>query len=82
MKFIGLDCYTKGHKEIMRRLLRLKATITVAFGGEYNEDRHYCQVHIATEWTETELDDWLYRQKGIDYVGTFASSAEHCGLGV
>jgi hypothetical protein len=68
---LGIDVYTKDKKYIMRRLARLRATMYVCDGGMYMEDRNYSQIHLDTAWTEAELDAWLYRQKGIDYVGTF-----------
>jgi hypothetical protein len=68
---LGIDVPTKGKKETIRRLRRLKTTIEVSDGGVYWEDRYYSQIHIDTTWTEEQLDDWLYRTKGIEYVGTF-----------
>lgn len=34
-------------------------------------DSTYVQVLVETDWTETKLDDWLYNQADIDYMGTF-----------
>ena len=68
---LGIDVLTKGKKETIRRLRRLKTTIEVSDGGVYWEDRNYSQIHIDTTWTEEQLNDWLYRMKGIEYVGTF-----------
>lgn len=68
---IGIDTETSSKLTLMRRLKRLKTTVRVGDGGEYAQDRSYSQVVVQTTWTEEELDAWLYKTKGIDYVGTF-----------
>lgn len=69
---IGIDVATSHSKNLIRRLGRLKSTISVSFGGEYYTDKFFCQVHVETNMTESEMDDWLWRTKGIEYVGTFS----------
>jgi len=68
MKFI-IDTYTKGKKALIRKLSKLKTTLSCEDGGEYHQDRGLSQVWIETTWSESELDYWLYNQKGIDYIG-------------
>ena len=67
----GIDVETRHKGLLIHRLRALKTTESVEDGGEYYEDRNYSQVWLTTSWTEKELDDWLYRTKGIEYVGTF-----------
>lgn len=72
MNHLGIDVLTKDANKLIHRLRRLKTTIGVEYGGAYWEDRSYSQIHIATEMSEDELDDWLYRTKhGCDYQGVF-----------
>ena len=68
MKFI-IDVETIDKNHIIRRLDRLKTTISVEDNGEYHQDRSYSQIKIDTTWTEEKLEDWLY-QGNFDYVGT------------
>ena len=68
---LGIDVETKHKRKLITRLRSLKTTVMVEDGGEYREDRHISQVHIDTTWNESQLDDWLYRTKGIEYIGTF-----------
>lgn len=74
MKF-GIDVPTKGKGKTISRLRRLKTTMDVCDGGEYHADRGYSQIHIDTTWTIEQLDDWLYRVKGVDCDGTFDRGA-------
>lgn len=56
---------------IYHKLKRLKSTLSLEkpvnyyFGGVQNE----CIIRLETTKTETELDDWLYKTKGINYIG-------------
>lgn len=72
---LGIDVPTKGKGKTISRLRNLKTTLSVEDGGEYHEDRNYSQIHIDTTWTEDQLDAWLGRAKGVDYVGTFDRGA-------
>lgn len=76
MNKLGIDAPTKAVPNLVKRLKRLKTTDFVTDGGAYREDRSISQVLIDTAWTEKELDDWLYRTKGVDYIGTFERSPE------
>lgn len=76
MNKLGIDAPTKGVKALIRRLKRLKTTECVVDGGAYREDMSDGQVLIDTSWTEKELEDWLYRTKGIDYIGVFVRSPQ------
>jgi hypothetical protein len=73
----GIDVETKDKAKLIRRLRALKTTETAEDGGEYHENRQYSQVWITTSWTPEQLDDWLYRTKGVEYVGIFDRS-EKC----
>lgn len=64
-----IDVATKDKKKLMRRLRALKSTMSCEDGGEYHEERYYSQVHLETALTEQNVDDWLYKTKGFDYVG-------------
>jgi len=76
MNKLGIDAPTKGVKALIRRLKQLKATECVVDGGAYSEDMNISQVLIDTAWTEKELEDWLYRTKGVSYIGVFVRRAE------
>ena len=76
MNKLGIDVPTKGVKQLIRRLKALKTTEFVVDGGAYREDRSISQVLLDTSWTEKELEDWLYRTKGVDYIGVFVRRAE------
>lgn len=67
----GIDVETKDKKNLIRRLKRLKSTMSVTDGGCYHEDLNYSQVWIETTKESYELDNWLYDTKGVDYVGTW-----------
>lgn len=75
MNKLGIDAPTKVVKNLIRRLRQLKTTDFVTDGGCYREDMSISQVLIDTTWTEKELEDWLYRSKGVDYIGTFERCA-------
>lgn len=68
---LGIDVYTMDAKKIIRRLKRLKSTVSVTNGGQYREDAAYTQIHIETTKSEVELDNWLYTANAGDYVGVF-----------
>jgi len=76
MNKLGIDAPTKGVKSLIRRLKQLKTTDYVIDGGAYKEDTSISQVLIDTTWTEKELEDWLYRSKGMDYIGVFERSSQ------
>lgn len=71
LNHLGIDAPTESANEIIRRLKRLRTTTEVMHGGQYHQDRNYCQIHLTTKWGENDLERWLYAQKGIDYVGVF-----------
>ena len=71
MNHFGIDVYTKDKAKLIARLKRLVSTITATDGGEYREDKNLSQVHLTTNKTEAQLDAWLYKTKGIEYVGIF-----------
>ena len=77
--FIGIDCEVKDSKHLTKRLLALKSTERVVFGGVYREDPALCQLHVVTTKTESEVDHWLWSTQGIGYIGTFTSDATKCG---
>ena len=68
--FIDVPDKKEGNK-IYHKLKRLKSTLSIEkpvnyyFGGIQNE----CIIRLETTKTETELDNWLYNTKGVDYIG-------------
>lgn len=76
MNHFGIDVLTKDKRKLMTRLRGLVSTVSVADGGEYREDSIYSQVWLTTNKTETQLDAWLYKTKGIEYVGVFKREEE------
>lgn len=75
MNTLGIDILTKDKSNLIRRLAALTTTESVCDGGTYHRDRSYSQVHLVTTWDEVQLDLWLYKTKGVDYVGTFRREA-------
>ena len=71
MNHFGIDVYTKDKAKLITRLKGLVTTITATDGGAYREDKNLSQVHLTTNKTEAQLDAWLYKTKGIEYVGIF-----------
>ena len=65
----GIDVTTKDKAKLMCRLRRLKSTCLVSDGGKYREDPAFSQVYVNTEKDSLELDEWLYRIKGIETIG-------------
>lgn len=68
---LGIDVETRCASALVRRLGQLKTTFNISNAGAYREDPSYTQVWVDTRMTEDELEDWLYRAKGIDYVGVW-----------
>ena len=73
-----IDTDTPTKKQVIAALKRLKTTINVVDGGQYQQDRYYSQVWIETLKTETELENWLYNSSipMLDYVGVVATDKE------
>lgn len=69
MNAFYIDTYTKSHKVLLRRLGSLKATVRVMDDGVYRECPDNSRIYLESSWSEEELDGWLYRTNGIDYVG-------------
>lgn len=61
---------------IIQRLVALSGT-QAQLGGRYREDTTLCQIMVQTPMTERELDNWLWGQKGIDYIGLSQYSGSH-----
>lgn len=61
----------KSANNIYNKLKRLKTTLFISkpvhyqFGGIQQE----CIIMLDSSWNEEQLDSWLYRTKGIDYIG-------------
>lgn len=72
-----IDTYTKGHGVLVSKLKRLKTTEEVSFNGAYHQDKNLCQIKITTSWIEDQLESWLYKTKGIDYIGVAQLKEEH-----
>ena len=56
-------------KKLIRRLSALKSVIDCQDGGMYHEDKEYSQVWLTTTMSLKDIDNWLYKTIGIDYVG-------------
>ena len=67
----GIDVETKDKSKLIRKLGKLVSTIFATDGGAYHQDKAYSQVHVTTQKTEKELEDWLYSKSNVDYVGVF-----------
>ncbi|MDH1236498.1 hypothetical protein [Stutzerimonas stutzeri] len=67
----GIDVETHCASVLVHRLGGLKSTYSIHHAGAYREDRGYSQVWVDTRWTEQELEAWLDKSKGIDYVGVW-----------
>lgn len=68
---LGIDVETRCASALVRKLGQLKTTFNISNAGAYREDPGYTQVWVDTRMTEEEMEDWLYRAKGIDYVGVW-----------
>lgn len=68
---LGIDVETHSASTLVRRLGQLKTTFNISNAGAYREDPGYTQGWVDTRMTEDEMEDWLYRAKGIDYVGVW-----------
>ncbi len=72
MNTIGIDMSTKHAKKLATHLRKLASVEDVQGPFLYHQDENLCQLHVTTSFTESGLDDWLYRvNHGCDYVGTF-----------
>lgn len=71
-----IDCHTRSARTIVGKLRKLKTTKACNFGGVYHEDKSLCQVLVNTSKTEAELEAWLYKLKGVDYVGVCETEKE------
>jgi hypothetical protein len=79
MNTLGIDVETKDAASLINRLKQLKSTELVLNHGMYHADPSYSQVHVVTSKFENELEDWLYRTKGVNYVGVFKiNGGEDC----
>lgn len=63
-----IDTKTKGHKLILRRLNRLKSTISIQDNGQYSYCPYYSQLSVESTLSEDELDNWLWKNN-LDYIG-------------
>lgn len=68
---LGIDVRTEDKHMLIARLQGLVSTVRLEDGGLYREDPNYSQVWVWTHKDIEALDDWLYKTKGIEYVGTF-----------
>lgn len=73
---LGIDVRTTDKQGLIRRLNRLVGTTSAVDGGSYAEDRNFSQVHVETDKTEAQLEDWLYNSvRNLDWVGVFELKA-------
>lgn len=71
VQHLGMDVKTTSAKKIIKLLEAQKNTVLIESMGQYREDPSCTMVFIDTYWSEEQLDAWLYKTKGIDYIGTF-----------
>lgn len=76
MNQFTIDCYTTpqangttGKTALIGRLRQLKTTKSVSDFGSYREDRNLSKVVLVTTWNEAQLEDWLYRSRGVFSLG-------------
>lgn len=72
---LGIDVRTTDKQGLLRRLNRLVGTISAVDGGVYTHDRAFSQVHVETDKSEKEMDDWLYQSVNLEWVGVFELKA-------
>ncbi len=58
-----------------RRLGKLVG-VEVMFVVKYVVDSQCSMIHIETNKSLTEIEDWLYRTEGIEYIGVYEISPE------
>ena len=63
-----IDTNTKGHKLILRRLTRLKSTLSLEDNGHYVNCPECSQIAIESTLSEDALDNWLWKNN-LDYIG-------------
>lgn len=69
---LGIDVGTDEVAELIAQLNDQNEVHFAYDGGVYREDSMYSQVHVTSlYWDEEELDDWLYDNCTVHYVGTF-----------
>lgn len=71
---LGIDVWTGHRQDLIRRLRQVPGVFSVQSGGVYAQGPEWSQVWVETTLTERELEDWLYTQRGIEYVGVFERS--------
>lgn len=71
-----IDVPTRAAYNTLRRLQHLKTTYRAETKGKYVEDASVTQLFIETKWTEDELEQWLYKSKGVDYIGVLEITGE------
>lgn len=64
-----IDTTTSSKAELIKRLNAQPFTIKCDDGGAYREDPTLSQIHLVSKITDQEVEDWMYEEKGIDYIG-------------
>ena len=67
---LGIDVITADATKLIRKLNRLEST-SAQDRGVYREDSTYAKVYVETGFTFKELEDWLYYESQLGYVGVF-----------
>lgn len=69
---LGIDVRTSSKEKLIRRLNMLSSTISAQDGDVYYEDPLYSQVHVETNKTEEQMEDWLINYSGeVEWCGVF-----------
>jgi len=58
------------------KLLNEQPDTQAHYGGAYREDTSLCQIIVVSPLTEDQIDDFLYRANGVDYIGVSMTSAD------
>jgi hypothetical protein len=71
MSIIGIDVVPEDVDLLIAELDALWHVDYAEAAGHYREDSSYAQVHVHTDLTEDQLEDWLSANSEADYIGTF-----------
>jgi hypothetical protein len=72
---IGIDCYTEDVKNTARRIDKLSG-VEVQWFREYGLCPECSMICIETTKSVENIEDWLYRTKGVKYIGAFEINHE------
>lgn len=69
---LGINVRTSIKALLIIKLSMLPSTIQVQDGDVYHEDPLFSQVHVQTNKTEEQMEDWLMNCSGeVEWCGVF-----------